>query len=258
MLFFVFSVMAQDTPPPEPKVPPGWASGARAKMVRTIRRYKRYPVTDSAVLRVMGRVPRHEFVPEGVMRLAYQDRPLPIGWDQTISQPYIVAVMTQLLELKKGDKVLEIGTGSGYQAAVLAEMGARVYSIEIVKALARSAERTLDRLGYENVRVKAGDGYQGWPRAAPFDAVIVTCSPDHIPEKLKEQLKVGGRMVIPVGADQKLVVVTKTEDGFKVREVMGVRFVPMVGEAEKRIIGGEAVQPSKSWDIDDPRDRSDR
>ncbi|PCI33024.1 MAG: protein-L-isoaspartate O-methyltransferase [Elusimicrobia bacterium] len=242
---------AQEEVPEQPKVPLRWAAGQRRKMIRTIRSYKIHPVTDRKVLEVMRRVPRHEFVPDAVMRLAYQDRPLPIGRGQTISQPYIVAIMTQYLELKKGDKVLEIGTGSGYQAAILAEMGARVYTIEIVKALARSAERTLDRLGYHDVHVKAGDGYKGWPRAAPFDAVIVTCSPNHVPEKLKEQLKVGGKLVIPVGTDQKLVVLIKTEAGFKRKEIMDVRFVPMTGMAQDRIIGGKGLStnPGRATDL---------
>src|SRR6266404_8275606 len=151
------------------------------------------------VLAVMGKVPRHEFVPVEYRAFAYEDHPLPIGHGQTISQPFIVALMTEKLEPKASDKVLEIGTGSGYQAAVLAELVSNVYTIEIVEPLARRAETDLKRLGYTNIMVRAGDGYKGWPDAAPFDAIIVTCAPDKIPQPLTDQLKDGGRMVIPVG-----------------------------------------------------------
>jgi protein-L-isoaspartate(D-aspartate) O-methyltransferase len=156
-------------------------------------------VRDSSVLDAMRTVPRHRFVPAGHAYQAYADQPLPTGEGQTISQPYIVALMTELLGCGPKDTVLEIGTGSGYQAAVLAELVAHVYSIEIVEILARRADSTLKELGYGNISVKAGDGYRGWPEHAPFDAIIVTAAPDHIPEPLVEQLKVGGRLVIPVG-----------------------------------------------------------
>ncbi|HZN41498.1 MAG TPA: protein-L-isoaspartate(D-aspartate) O-methyltransferase, partial [Planctomycetota bacterium] len=165
-------------------------------MVRTIRAYG---CDDEAVLVVMNRVPRHEFVPEDVRAIAYQDSSLPIGHEQTISQPFIVAFMTAALQPRRGDKVLEIGTGSGYQAAVLAGLVDHVYTIEIVEPLAKRAETTLQRLDYRNVSVRAGDGYRGWPEAAPFDAIIVTAAPDHVPQPLVDQLKEGGRMILPVG-----------------------------------------------------------
>lgn len=206
-----------------------WAE-ARERMVRE--QLASRDITDERVLRAMRAVPRHEFVPEDQRGDAYADHPLPIGHGQTISQPYIVALMTQLAEIEPGDEVLEVGTGSGYQAAVLAEMGAEVYSMEIVEPLARRAERDLARLGYDRVHVRAGDGYRGWPDRAPFDAVIVTAAPPRIPEPLKSQLKVGGKLVVPVGDDgmQELVVLTRTEDGFERRNVIPVRFVPMTGE----------------------------
>lgn len=194
-------------------------------------------VTDEDVLRAMRTVPRHELIPEDHRDDAYADRPLPIGRDQTISQPYIVGLMSQLAGVARGDTVLEVGTGSGYQAAVLAEMGVKVYSIEIVEPLARRAAADLERLGYDSVQVRAGDGYRGWPEHAPFDAIIITAAPPEIPEPLKEQLKVGGRMVVPVGEDQgyqELVVLTRTEDGFDRRTIIPVRFVPMTGEAQER------------------------
>lgn len=192
-------------------------------------------VTDSLVLAAVLKVPRHFFVPPEYKSLAYADHPLPIGEEQTISQPYIVALMTELLNLKGGEKVLEIGTGSGYQAAVLSEIADDVYSIEILEKLATSAIRRLDSLGYKNVHVMCGDGYKGWPEKAPFEAVIVTAAPDHIPKPLKEQLKVGGRLVIPVGEIyQELMVITRTTRGYESKSVIPVRFVPMTGEAQKR------------------------
>ncbi|HUT55998.1 MAG TPA: protein-L-isoaspartate(D-aspartate) O-methyltransferase [bacterium] len=191
-------------------------------------------ITDPAVLAAMNKVPRHEFVPADMKPLAYTDQPLPIGNGQTISQPYIVAFMTQALELKPGDKVLEIGTGSGYQAAVLAETAGQVYSIEIIRELSERARETLDRLGYARVITRCGDGYKGWPEHAPFDAVIVTAAPDHVPQPLVDQLAVGGRMVIPVGDHyQELLRITKTRDGIKKEKLLPVRFVPMTGEAQK-------------------------
>lgn len=193
-------------------------------------------VADPRVLAAMRRVPRHEFVPSELRSLAYADHPLPIGEGQTISQPFVVASMTELAQVAPGETVLEIGTGSGYQAAVLAEMGANVYTIEIVASLARRAERDLARLGYgDSVQVRAGDGYRGWPEAAPFAAILVTAAPDHIPEPLVDQIAPGGRMVIPVGAEadaQELLVIEKTSSGRIVRRAYPVRFVPMTGEAQ--------------------------
>ncbi len=190
-------------------------------------------VRSPAVLAAMRRVPRHEFVPAALRAAAYDDRPLPIGEQQTISQPYIVALMTELAGVGRGARVLEIGTGSGYQAAVLAELGARVHSIEIVAPLARRAAQVLKRLGY-GVHLRTGDGTRGWPEAAPFDAVLVTAAPPRIPDALRRQLKVGGRLVIPVGdPDQELRVVVRTAAGFEERSVIPVRFVPMTGEAQR-------------------------
>jgi protein-L-isoaspartate(D-aspartate) O-methyltransferase len=191
-------------------------------------------ISNPAVLAALRAVPRHELVPAAVREDAYADHPLPIGFDQTISQPYIVALMTDLAGVSRGDKVLEIGTGSGYQAAVLAEMGARVFSIEIVEPLAKRAAADLERLGYGRVKVRAGDGYRGWPSEAPFDAIIVTAAPPEVPAPLKEQLAVGGRLVIPVGDEiQELRVITRTSSGFREEPSTAVRFVPMTGEAQK-------------------------
>jgi protein-L-isoaspartate(D-aspartate) O-methyltransferase len=165
---------------------------------------------------------------------AYADHPLPIGNQQTISQPYIVALMSELLELDGDSKVLEIGTGSGYQAAVLSRIAREVYTIEIRESLGESARELLDELGYDNVRVRIGDGYQGWPEAAPFDGIMVTAAPERVPQPLVDQLKVGGKLVVPVGRFlQDLLVVTKTGDGIRTREVAPVRFVPMIGEVER-------------------------
>jgi len=192
-------------------------------------------IKDKRVIEAMRKVKRHKFVPKEYRYLAYSDQPLPIGYEQTISQPYIVALMTELLNLKGDEKVLEIGTGSGYQAAILAELAREVYTIEILEPLAISAKNKLKRLGYENVQVKCGDGYKGWPEHAPFDGIIVTCAPEYIPQPLVEQLKMGGRMVIPIGKYlQELVLITKTEDGIKKRSVAPVTFVPMRGEVEQK------------------------
>ena len=191
-------------------------------------------IDNPAVLAALRAVPRHELVPPAVREEAYGDHPLPIGFDQTISQPYIVALMTDLAAVERGDKVLEVGTGSGYQAAVLAEMGARVFSIEIVEPLARRAAADLERLGYRHVHVRAGDGYRGWPSEAPFDAIIVTAAPPAVPAPLKEQLAVGGRLVIPVGEGiQELRTIRRTAGGFEEEPTIAVRFVPMTGEAQK-------------------------
>ncbi|KAF0163300.1 MAG: protein-L-isoaspartate(D-aspartate) O-methyltransferase [Rhodocyclaceae bacterium] len=186
---------------------------------------------DPRVLGVLGRVPRHEFVPLSFRLDAYGNRPLPIGYGQTISQPYIVAVMTDLLKVGAGDTVLEIGTGSGYQAAVLAELGARVSSVEIVEPLAREATERLRRLGYAAIATKIGDGYDGWPERGPFDAIVVTAAASHVPPPLVRQLKPGGRLVIPVGPafqTQQLLLVEKRHDGtLTMRQVMTVVFVPL-------------------------------
>ncbi|MHC4452353.1 MAG: protein-L-isoaspartate(D-aspartate) O-methyltransferase [Planctomycetota bacterium] len=193
-------------------------------------------VADPKVLDAMRRVPRHEFVPEKWREFAYDDNPLPIGLRQTISQPYIVAVMTELAAIPADGTVLEIGTGSGYGAAVLSHMAAHVYTIEILDELAKRSEATLKRLGYDNVTVRSGDGYRGWPEHAPFDAIVVTAAPPKVPEPLKQQLKVGGRLVLPVGRRgdrQELRVITRTRQGFRDESVLGVRFVPMTGEAQK-------------------------
>jgi protein-L-isoaspartate(D-aspartate) O-methyltransferase len=188
-------------------------------------------VRDPRVLAAMRRVPRHRFVPPAYEQEAYDDAPLPIGEGQTISQPYIVALMTELLRLRGDERVLEVGTGSGYQAAILAELAREVYSIEIVEPLARRAAATLAALGYGAVHVRAGDGYRGWPEAAPFDAIIVTAAPDHVPQPLVDQLKPGGRLVIPVGGLwQQLLLITRTASGVERREIIPVRFVPMTGE----------------------------
>ncbi len=192
-------------------------------------------VQDAEVLDALKQVERHRFIPNANREHAYEDRALGIGKNQTISQPYIVGLMSELLQSKGGDKVLEIGTGSGYQAAVLASMGREVYTIEIVEELARHAQTTLQELGYENIHTRLGDGYLGWPEAAPFDGIIVTAAPGEIPQPLIDQLKVGGRMVIPVGDhpdDQKLQVLVKTETGTEIIDNISVRFVPMTGLAE--------------------------
>jgi len=192
-------------------------------------------ISDERVLNAMNKVPREEFVPPDSRAGSYEDGPLPIGYGQTISQPYIVAFMTEQLRLKRSDRVLEIGTGSGYQAAILAELMSEVYSIEIVEPLAKNAEATLQRLGYENVHVKIGDGYKGWPEAAPFDAIIVTCAPDKVPQPLVDQLKDDGRMVIPVGDRfaQELYLFEKKNGQLKQSATLPVRFVPMAGEASE-------------------------
>ena len=188
---------------------------------------------DPAVMAAIDRVPRHEFVPEEVRSSAYANRPLPIGHGQTISQPYIVALMTHLLRVESGARALEIGTGSGYQAAVLAEMGAQVHTIEIVEPLAEQATGRLARLGYEGVRTRLGDGYYGWPESAPFDAIIVTAAAGHVPPPLVEQIAPGGVMVIPVGEQfsvQTLLLVRKRANGeVSVRQILPVRFVPLTG-----------------------------
>jgi len=217
-----------------PATQPGDALGAaRREMVAT--QIEARGVRDPRVLDALRRVERHRFVPERLRASAYEDRPLPIGHGQTISQPYIVAVMTEEARVKPGARVLEIGTGSGYQAAVLAVLAGQVYTIEIVEPLAREAAARLEALGYANVSVRAGDGYRGWPERAPFDAILVTAAPPEIPQPLLDQLAVGGRLVAPVGEGvQELVVVERTAAGLQRRRILPVRFVPMTGEAQQR------------------------
>lgn len=206
---------------------------ARERMVEEQIGRHRPAVQDAAVFEAMRRIPRHLFVSPELRGVAYADRPLPIGYGQTISQPYIVALMTELLQVKPGDKILEIGTGSGYQAAVLSELTPRVFSMEIIRPLGEEARRRLHRLGYQTVEVKIGDGYFGWPEKAPFDGIIVTCAAGHIPPPLLDQLRTDGRLVIPVGEVyqvQRLMVITRGEEGtVRTREVLPVAFVPMTG-----------------------------
>ncbi|HET7292224.1 MAG TPA: protein-L-isoaspartate(D-aspartate) O-methyltransferase [Vicinamibacteria bacterium] len=191
-------------------------------------------VKDPRTLQAMRKVERHLFVPPASMADAYEDHPLPIGHGQTISQPYIVAFMTEALRLQGGETVLEIGTGSGYQAAVLAQIAAKVYTIEIVEALAAESRERLARLGYPSVSVQAGDGYLGWPEAAPFDAIMVTAAAPKVPEPLKQQLKDGGRLILPVGEEfQELVVLTRKGAAFTEERVLPVRFVPMTGKVRE-------------------------
>ena len=204
----------------------------RAVMVK--RHIEKRGVKDKRVLAAMLKVERHLFVPTSLQSRAYGDHPLPIGLRQTISQPYIVAFMTEALKLKPGARVLEIGTGSGYQAAVLGEVAREVYSIEIIPALGERSKKLLAKLGYKNVHVAVGDGYKGWPYKAPFDAVILTASPPSIPRPLLNQLKVGGVLVAPEGVkDQRLIRITRTKKGFKREHLMYVRFVPMTGKAQR-------------------------
>lgn len=188
-------------------------------------------IRDPEVLRAMRSVPRHEFVPASARSFAYADAPLPIGQEQTISQPFIVAYMTEAAEIGRGERVLEIGTGSGYQAAVLAEIAREVYSIEIVPELAVRARATLERLGYRNVRARTGNGYLGWPEHAPYDAILVTAAPEEVPRALVDQLAVGGRMVVPVGAEyQQMTLIERTRQGVLEWTTIPVRFVPMTGK----------------------------
>ncbi len=247
-LVFVGAGSAQDSPPPseadKPQEagaerqlnPPGALQFIRERnemVTRTIQRPRdrRRPVKDEAVIAAMRLAPRHAFVPAGVRRRAYTDSPLPIGEGQTISQPYIVALMTELLELKGDSKVLEIGTGSGYQAAVLAHLTPNVYTIEIIKPLAERAQQTLTEQGYKDLHTRRADGYFGWKEEAPFDGIIVTCAAGHLPPPLWEQLKPGGRIVIPIGGPyeaQRLVVVSKTPEGKREsKTILAVRFVPL-------------------------------
>lgn len=206
-------------------------SAARSKMVDT--QIATRGIENPAILEAMRIVPRHEFVPEDLRALAYNDHPLPIGYGQTISQPFIVGLMTQALDPKPGMRILEIGTGSGYQAAVLAELGAEVYTIEIIPELAQQAEQRLDSLGYTNIKTMRADGYFGWPEFAPFDAIMVTAAPDHLPQPLADQLKDGGRIVIPIGPIgfvQTLWLFEKIDGELEATNLGGVTFVPFTGD----------------------------
>ncbi|MCX7945100.1 MAG: protein-L-isoaspartate(D-aspartate) O-methyltransferase [Deltaproteobacteria bacterium] len=205
----------------------------RAEMIEY--QLKARDIRDEKVLSAMSKVPRERFIPIQLIDRAYDDGPLPIGEGQTISQPYIVAYMTEQLRLKGGERVLEIGTGSGYQAAVLAEIVKEVYTIEIIETLSKRAESVLKELGYKNIKFKVGDGYFGWEEHAPFDAIMITAAPPKIPQPLLQQLKVGGRLIAPVGETyQELVLITKTETGIKQDSLIPVIFVPMRGEVERR------------------------
>ncbi|MBT4880625.1 MAG: protein-L-isoaspartate(D-aspartate) O-methyltransferase [Alphaproteobacteria bacterium] len=187
-------------------------------------------ILDPTVLKVMGETPQHLFIPEEVQHLAYRDGPLPIGWEQTISQPYIVAFMTQAAQLTPESKVLEIGTGSGYQAAILSQLCQEVFTIEIVEPLGKRAQSLLKELHYSNVHVRIGDGYKGWPSEAPYDAILLTAAPEEVPQALLDQLKVGGRLIAPIGKNiQELVRITKTKEGLVRQVLLPVRFVPMTG-----------------------------
>lgn len=222
---------------PAPSAPPrgdDYYAAARRRMVE--RQLADRDITDARVLEVMGRVARHRFVPEELCDQAYEDHPLPIGLEQTISQPYIVALMTQLARPTPDCKALEVGVGSGYQSAVLAELCEQVHGVEILQPLAEEAQKRLTELGYENVVVRCGDGYQGWPEHAPFDVILVAAAPDHVPQPLIDQLAPGGRLVIPVGRHfQALLLIEKRSDGGVNRTTVApVQFVPMTGEAERK------------------------
>jgi protein-L-isoaspartate(D-aspartate) O-methyltransferase len=224
------------TPAPESSAVPSDVESRFAALRRQMvdKQMRSREITDQRVLEVMERVPRHRFVPSRMQDAAYEDSPLQIGHGQTISQPYIVALMTQLVRPQRESRALDIGTGSGYQDAILAELVDQVYSIEIVEPLADEAKRRLDDFGYKNIEVRAGDGYRGWLEHAPFDVIIVAAAPDHVPQPLIDQLAVGGKMVIPVGTGyQNLLLIEKQLDGSVTRtKVAPVAFVPMTGEAE--------------------------
>ncbi len=229
---------ANETPPPGPPLAPNEENGSlqASRQAMVDEQLASRDIHDPRVLEAMRRVPRHRFVPKNLIPEAYADHPLPIGHGQTISQPYIVALMAQLAAPRAESRALDVGTGSGYQAAILAELCREVYSIEILEPLAREAEERLRGLGYQNVTVRVGDGYRGWPEAAPFDIIIVAAAPDHVPQPLIEQLAPGGRLVIPVGdARQELLLIEKGEDGsLRQESVAPVMFVPMTGEAARK------------------------
>lgn len=224
LIFLLCAIFAEDN-----------YSVAREKMVKEQIEYR--GIKDERILYAMKKVPRHKFIPSKYIDLydPYGDYPVPIEEGQTISQPYIVALMTEVLKLKQGDKVLEIGTGSGYQAAILAELKCKVYTIEIIDSLAKNAQEIFKELGYNDIKVKVGDGYIGWKEYSPFNAIIVTCSPDHIPEPLINQLAENGRMVIPVGEKfvQELLLITKEKDKLKKEKIIDVLFIPMQGKGIK-------------------------
>jgi protein-L-isoaspartate(D-aspartate) O-methyltransferase len=204
-----------------------WAAQRRAM----VERLRQRGITNPEVLAAMEKVPRHLFVPESVRAQAYADEVLPLGSGRTVYAPHVVALMTSLLDLQKGDKVLEVGTGTGYHAAVLARLAREVYSVEIVRPVASQAAQRLQALGYHNIQIRAGDGYQGWPEKGPFDAILLAVAPPHIPKPLIDQLRVGGRMVVPVGGLlQDLLVITKTADGLEKRTVIPVKLEPMTGK----------------------------
>jgi protein-L-isoaspartate(D-aspartate) O-methyltransferase len=230
--FFVLLAVLLPACPAAKSPQPGDLTAQRQTMVE--QQIEARGISDPATLAALRTVPRHEFLPMRLRSEAYADYPLPIGHGQTISQPFIVAFMTEAIRPQPGERILEIGAGSGYQAAILAQMGAEVYTIEIVEPLAEMARQTLERLGYKNAHVKHGDGFRGWPEHAPFDAIIVTCAPDKIPAPLVEQLRDGGRMIIPVGSgmNQELVLLRKKGDKIEKQSVLPVRFVPMTGEAQ--------------------------
>jgi protein-L-isoaspartate(D-aspartate) O-methyltransferase len=240
-LVLVFACRGEKSQPPPPAPPAPAAKPAPADTYEAARNKMvddtivSRGIKDARVIAAMRKVKRHDLVPPELRPRAYEDTPLPIGYDQTISQPYIVAAMTEAAQLQPGEKVLEIGTGSGYQAAVLAELGVDVYSIEIVEPLATRTHQLLARMGYAKLNLRIGDGYKGWPEAAPFDAIVVTAAPEKIPQPLIDQLAVGGRLVIPVGAagDQDLRVITRSKDGTTSETLFPVRFVPMTGEAQQ-------------------------
>jgi protein-L-isoaspartate(D-aspartate) O-methyltransferase len=238
VLLFLAATPVCQGPPPQRLAPTSTTQDTdahrRARDAMVQQQIAARGVRDRQVLEAMRKVPRHLFVPTAMQPYAYRDSPLPIGHEQTISQPYIVAFMTEALTLKPGDRVLEVGTGSAYQAAVLSLLVREVYSIEIVEPLATEAAERLKRLGYQNVTVRAGDGYRGWPGAAPFDAIIVTAASEHIPKPLLDQLAPGGSLVVPVGKYfQTLTRIRRTAKGYKTEKLLPVRFVPMTGEAEK-------------------------
>ena len=234
-VLFLLAAVAMAFEPSSPKAQGAEEPFAALRRQMVDRQIRSRGVNHPEVLRAMAVVQRHRFVPEALRSKAYRDTPLPIGQGQTISQPYIVALMSELLDLKPGHRVLEIGTGSGYQAAVLAEMGAEVYTIEIISELGLRAEAVLAELGYSNVKVRIGDGYLGWPENAPFDGIIVTCAPTRIPEPLKAQLAEGGRMVIPTGPRgvQELILLKRIHDRIEQQKIIDVRFVPMVDQQGK-------------------------
>tara|TARA_B100001167_G_scaffold183900_1_gene142834 strand:- start:102 stop:881 length:780 start_codon:yes stop_codon:yes gene_type:complete len=217
-------------------------TGGQTETRRTLQReqmveeqIQRRGITNDNVIAAMKSVQRHLFVPQDLVDRAYEDNPLPIGLNQTISQPFVVAYMTEIAELTEEAKVLEIGTGSGYQTAVLAEIVSEVFSIEILPELAIRSRNLLTELGYRNLTIKSGDGYQGWPEEAPFDAIVVTAAPNHVPPALIEQLAVGGKLVIPVGqVQQEMTIITKTDSGASTVQTLPVRFVPMTGEAQEQ------------------------